>query len=68
MMFHGFLCLNMYVFPIIIFYLAPFGWQTLNVVFLFALPIEHIKKALMSEDLVIQGQFHLQLVGRNCIL
>ena len=26
------------------------------------------KKALMSEDLVIQGQSHLQLVGRSCIL
>ena len=44
MMFHGFLCLNMYVFPVIIFYLAPFGWQTLNVVFLFALRIERIKR------------------------
>ena len=43
-MFHGFLCLNMCVFPITIFYPAPFGWQTLNVVFLFALEIERIKR------------------------
>ena len=34
----------------------------------FCAPDRAHKKALMSEDLVIQGQSHLQLVGRNCIL